>query len=275
MKIESRALENMGMKTITSSGNIQLKNIAKLMKSPTARKEQKAFVIEGKKMFEEARSLGLLIKSYVSESFFEEIRKEKAEYFGTLDYEVVADSLFKTISDTQTPQGILAVVKRREYEPEELFNGFVGSLLFLEDIRDPGNLGTILRTAEAAGAAGIILSKESVDVYNPKVVRSTMGSVFRMPVAYAGDFGKTLLSAKSCNVVLYAMDLSGEKDYDQEEYSGKCGIIIGNEARGITDATAALADRRIKIPMCGNVESLNAAVAASVILYELFRRKRC
>lgn len=255
---------------ITSNSNVQIKKLIKLQKSSKLRKEQNAFVIEGKKMFQEAKMLGIVEKVYVSETFY----KEKEKYLEDIEYEILTDNLLKEISDTMTPQGVLAIVRKSEYHLKDLFSMKKGAFLFLEDVRDPGNVGTMIRTAEGAGIKGIILSKESVDVYNPKVVRSTMGSLFRMPLVYVEDFQNVLIQAKDSGVRLFATDLQGKNNYDQEEYIGKCGIIIGNEANGISFGTKKNADIFVKIPMMGKVESLNASVAAALMMYEVYRQDR-
>lgn len=274
---------------ITSSNNGQIKNLIQLQKKGKARKEQDVFAIEGIKMYEEAPR-ERIVKVYVSESFYHDMKEPliqtktplssqdtgplQEESFGDIPFEVVKDSVFKEISDTMTPQGIMAIIKKQHYALDELLHNETANLVILEEVRDPGNLGTILRTSEGAGVTGIILSKSSVDIYNPKVIRSTMGSIYRMPHIYVENLNKTLQEAKALGIALYAAHLAGENDYDMEDYSSKCGILIGNEANGLSRETAQLASRYIKIPMEGKVESLNAAVAASILMYEIYRQRR-
>lgn len=254
---------------ITSTSNPQIKQIMALLKKSKERKEKKAFVIEGRKMFEEiAKQPERVLKAYVSESYAKE-QKEMA----AVPYETVADSVFEAMAETVTPQGILAVVRMPEYSLEEMVNR-AGTLVLLENLRDPGNLGTILRTAEAAGVSGVILSKESVDIYNPKVIRSTMGAVYRVPFLYAEDFYGLLKELSDQNVTLLAAHLKGVKTFDQADYSGKVGILIGNEANGLSKEAADLAKEKVRIPMAGEVESLNAAVAAALLMYEAFRKQK-
>lgn len=256
---------------ITSSNNIQIKNLIKLQKSSKERKKQKKFVVEGKKMCEEASSLELVEKLYISETIWNETKNGT---FQDIPYEVVSDPILKEVSDTMTPQGSMAIVHMPMHQKKAIFSVEKGSFLFLENVRDPGNLGTMIRTAEGAGITGVIISKESVDIYNPKVIRSTMGSIYRVPFVYVEDFEAILKEAKENGITLYATDLQGKKDYDQENYRTKCGIIIGNEANGITQETREITDFLIKIPMCGSVESLNAGVAAAIMMYEIYRQKR-
>ncbi|MCD8014417.1 MAG: RNA methyltransferase [Lachnospiraceae bacterium] len=147
-------------------------------------------------------------------------------------------------------------------------------IMALENLQDPGNLGTILRTAEGAGVTGILLGPGCADLYNPKVIRSTMGSIYRMPFYYTEDMRRDICALRGKGVRWYAAHLEGSVPYDEPVYREPCGFLIGNESRGLTEATAALADARIRIPMCGQVESLNASVAASILMYEANRQRR-
>ena len=257
---------------ITSTSNAQMKEISALLKKSKERKEKKAFVVEGRKMFEEICSdKSRLVKAYFSESYVAEMYPDGK--LPDIPCEVVADKVFEAVAETVTPQGVLAIVKMPEYSLDAMVED-AGTLVLLEDLRDPGNLGTIIRTAEAAGVSGIILSRESVDVYNPKVIRSTMGAVYRVPFLYVEDFIETLRELKGKNVRLLAAHLKGQKTFDYADYSGKVGILIGNEANGLTEETAELAEEKVLIPMAGSVESLNAAVAAALLMYEAYRQQK-
>lgn len=258
---------------ITSSSNSQIKNLIALQKKAKTRNMQMEFVIEGIKMFEETDSDNL-VKTYVTESFHQEKLKENPSYFDSFAYEIVADKVLCEAADTTTPQGVLAIVKQPSYSYQELITHKEANLLLLENVRDPGNMGTIIRTAEGAGITGIIISKESVDIFNPKVVRSTMGALYRMPFVYVEDFVGSIEEMKQQGIIIYASHLAAKNYYDEEVYSNKTGIIIGNEANGISKEASLAADRLIKIPMEGNVESLNAGVAASILMYEIYRQKR-
>lgn len=258
---------------ITSSANPQVKNLIQLQKKAKARDEQGIFVIEGLKMFEEAREAGLLQKGFVSNSFYQEKVSENPNFFDGMEYEIIGDSLFQNVSETKTPQGILGTVRKASYRLEDILKAPKACLLLLEDIRDPGNLGTMIRTAEGAGVTGIICSKSTVDIYNPKVIRSTMGSIFRMPFYQSEDFYGTLREIKKEKITIYAAHLSGIP-YDTEgSFRGKCAFLIGNEANGLSDLASELSDVRIRIPMAGKVESLNAAVAAAILMYEAYRQR--
>ena len=185
-------------------------------------------------------------------------------------YEEVSDDAFDSVAETVTPQGVLALVKMPEHTAAEL-SGSGKNLLLLETLQDPGNLGTILRTAEAAGIGGIILSADSVDAFSPKTVRATMGAVFRVPFVYVSDFAQTVLGLKENGYTVYAAHLQGSVPYDEPDYKGSCAVMIGNEGNGLSDEATALADVRIRIPMEGKAESLNAGVAAALMMYELRR----
>lgn len=258
---------------ITSTANSQMKHLVQMQKKTKIRKEEQAFVIEGTKMFEEALEGNFIKKAYFSETYWKE-KVEGSAYLNDIAYEIVSDSVLKEVSDTMTPQGVIAIVKMPQYHLEELIKREQVNLVVLENLRDPGNLGTIVRTAEGAGIDGVILSKESVDIYNPKVIRSTMGAIYRMPVIYVDSFAQCLNQLQENNVMLYAAHLLGKNDYDREIYFKKTAIIIGNESNGITEQTANQADCLVKIPMEGKLESLNAGIAAALLMYEVYRQKR-
>jgi rRNA methylases len=258
---------------ISSSSNSQIKNLVLLQKKAKAREEQGIFVVEGLKMFEEARQAGILQKAYVSESFYQEKSEALPDYFYDLNYEIVTDSVFDDACETKTPQGVLGTVKEAAYNLEDILNAPEACILLLEDVRDPGNLGTIIRTAEGAGITGVIFNRSTVDIYNPKVVRSTMGSIYRVPFYQAEDFYEVLEEMKRKEITLYAAHLQGIP-YDSEgSFRKKCAIMIGNEANGLSEKAASLADILIRIPMAGKVESLNAAVAAAILMYEASRQR--
>ena len=145
---------------------------------------------------------------------------------------------------------------------------------YLERLQDPGNLGTIIRAGEGAGLTGVIMSGDTADIYNPKVIRSTMGSIFRVPFVYVEDLGNTIEKVKATGIKVYAAHLQGEHSYDREDYTHSSAFLIGNEANGLTQDVARHATHYIQIPMLGQLESLNAAVASSILMYELARQRR-
>ena len=265
---------------ITSTSNQQMKDLAALLKKSKERKVNKVFVVEGTKMVAEAPK-NWLRKVYVSETYEKNSQNEAvlrvfSKDAATYGYvmETVSDSVFKSVSDTQTPQGIMAVVSMPEYSFEQLIDGDKTHLLILESIQDPGNLGTMIRTGEGAGITGVIMNKTTVDLFNPKTIRSTMGSIYRMPYYVTEDLSATLEALKEQGVALYAAHLKGEHSYDEEDYTKACGFLIGNEGNGLSDEIADQADTYIKIPMEGQVESLNAAISATLLMYEANRQRR-
>jgi len=145
--------------------------------------------------------------------------------------------------------------------------------LVLENLQDPGNLGTILRTGEGAGINGVIMSHDTVDIYNPKVTRSTMGSIFRVPFVYVDDLLEVAETMKQKNIITYAAHLNGT-DYTKEDYQKGTAFFIGNEGNGLTDKLTDKVQKKIKIPMCGKVESLNAAMASGLLVYEARRQRQ-
>ena len=197
-----------------------------------------------------------------------------SEMITWMNHEVVTEEQMKKLTDTVTPQGILCVVRQPSYTVEDIINHPGHRLLMiLEDIQDPGNLGTIFRTAEGAGASGIIMTKGCADLFNPKVVRSTMGSIYRVPFFVTDDIEQTISLVKNAQIEVFAAHLKGEHFYDEIEYKD-AAFLIGNEGRGLKDSTASLADTYIKIPMSGELESLNASMAAGILMYEHNRQIR-
>ncbi len=254
---------------ITSTSNSQVRELSALQKKARERSAGDVFVVEGFKMFREVPR-ERLVRAFASESFY----GEHEDLLGNMPgLTLLSDRVFQGVSDTKTPQGILCVVRQYHYGLQELL-GERPLLAILENIRDPGNLGTILRTAEGAGGTGVLLSAGCVDIYNPKVIRSTMGSIYRMPFYCSDSWREDLLALKGRGVTFYAAHLKGSSDYDGQDYTGPAAFLIGNESQGLTPETAALADTRIRIPMRGQVESLNAAAAASILLYEANRQRR-
>ncbi|MCU6762563.1 Putative TrmH family tRNA/rRNA methyltransferase [uncultured Roseburia sp.] len=254
---------------ITSTGNQQVKNLVQLKKKAKVRKEQNVFLAEGLKMFQEAPE-DRIRQVYVSESF----EREHGEALLNHRYEVLADFVFSYVSDTKTPQGVLCLVEQASWELKDLVEQPDPCLLVLENIQDPGNLGTMFRSAEGAGFSGVIMDGSTADIYNPKTIRSTMGSIYRVPFVTAKDLPAAVLELKELGVRVYAAHLKGTCCYDEPDYKKASAFLIGNEGNGLTDQLAELADEYVKIPMEGRLESLNAAVAASLFMYETNRQRR-
>ncbi|MCX7745652.1 MAG: 23S rRNA (guanosine(2251)-2'-O)-methyltransferase RlmB [Clostridia bacterium] len=263
------------MMVINSSQNTLIKEV-KSLKDKKNRDEKKEYFIEGIRFVEEALKEKADIKRILvcdavkAVKGGEEILRKVQE--AKLEVVYVSDKVFRELSDTKTPQGILAVIREKRYAANQILteNNF---LMILDSITDPGNMGTIIRTADAAGVSGIILSKGCVDVYNPKVLRSTMGSIFRIPVFSCEDLVETVEWLKSENIRVYAAHLDGRTSYFQLEMKKNIAVIIGNEANGISNEVALAANELVKIPMLGRAESLNASVAASLLMYEVVRQR--
>ena len=253
---------------ITSSSNSQVKNVINLLKKSGERKRRGLFVIEGIRMFTEIPK-ERIVKVYASESF----ACTNKEILKDFDYELVSDRVYEQMSDTKTPQGIMALVEMLSYTIDDIVRGETPVIAMLENIQDPGNLGTIIRSAEGAGATGIIMSSDTVDIYNPKTIRSTMGALFRMPFIYVDDMIETAGELRKRNIRLIAAHLKGKNNYYDENLAVPMALMIGNEGNGLTQKLTDEADMLVKIPMEGGLESLNAAVSTAVILYEAYRQR--
>ena len=259
---------------ITSESNAQIKEIIKLQKQAKARRKSHSFVVEGFKMLNEAASYDKLKKVYVSEYVMEREDERLKDIISRCPYEEVSDNVFKQMSDTVTPQGVIGIADMPEYSLDSILGDNRKTWLLLDDLRDPGNLGTIMRTAEGADMSGVILSRESVDLFNPKVVRSTMGAIFRMPYIYVDSLIDTIGRIKNMGYKIYGTAMEGSVVYDEPDYTKGAGFVIGNEANGVSDEVFAEVTDRIRIPMGGKLESLNAAVAAAIVMYEAARQRR-
>lgn len=263
------------MITITSSSNPTIKEIKSLYKR-RERWDNKLFIVEGIKMVEELIHNGYPMKYIVYSDKLFSLRggKELFDDIEHLDNVInVPDKLFESLSDVETPQGILAVVPFKNNSIEDILAGSKPFIILLDRVQDPGNLGTIIRTADAFGIDGIIALEGCVDVYNPKVVRATMGSIFRVPIYYYSDGIDIINKLKDKGARIYSTSLDGKKfiqDVDFKEFSV---LIIGNESKGVSETLEELSDNLIKIPMIGRAESLNAAVASSIIMYEALRQR--
>lgn len=261
---------------ITSLSNKSVKEVVQLSAKARERNKQDLFVVEGIKMFREAPA-DRIEKVYISNRVEKEIWGQYEARLSGMSYEIVSDEVFAKMSDTKTPQGILCLVRQYHYRIEELLarkNEKQLLFILLEDIQDPGNLGTIIRTGEGAGVDGIIMSSQTADLYNPKTIRSTMGSVYRVPFIYTQDLRETMRILQNQGVSIYAAHLGGGGYYDEYDYRRHTAFLIGNEGNGLKEETAGGADVCLRIPMEGEVESLNAAVASSVLMYEAYRQRR-
>ena len=258
---------------ISSFSNKKVKELSAFIKKSALRRKSGLYVVEGVRMAEEIPPEDR-VETYVSESFWN--REERGGCRELLKgCQVLSDPVFSQVSGTETPQGILVLVRQKNYTLEEILQKEgPNRLLILENLRDPGNMGTLFRSAEAAGATGMILGTGCVEVYNPKVVRSTMGALLRLPFVYCEDLEQVLALLCQAGIASYAACLEGEIEYDQADLSGDMALIIGNEAAGISPSLQRLAKARLNIPMEGGGESLNASVAGSVLLFEAARQRR-
>ena len=198
---------------IASTGNARVRAVAALAKKAKARREQGVFLVEGPKMFGEL-PVERRREVYVSENFLRQQGEKAEKLLAGCRYETVTDEVMRHMSDTQTPQGILAVVEQFSYQLSDVLknspDGKAPELVILETLQDPGNLGTILRAGEGAGVTGIILDRGSADIYSPKVIRSTMGSIYRVPFIYTDDLHQTIAEVKKQGIRLYAAHLKGK-----------------------------------------------------------------
>ena len=257
------------------------KFIKELMEKPSLRRESGLYVVDGPKMCVEI-PVELLEEVFVSEVLLSsaEQMERLSPLLSRKGYETVTEREMKQISDTVTPQGVLALVRQKR--PRGIGDilgsiekaGRTGLLILLEGVQDPGNAGTILRSAEAAGADAVICDRGCADVYSPKAVRSTMGAVFRLPVLRLEDIFPAVDRLKDTGYEILAAHLKAEEDYDRTDLTVPCCILIGNESRGLSDRLSDCATKLIRIPMEGRTESLNASVAASVIMFEAARQRR-
>ena len=252
--------------------NRLLTEIAKYQKQPAYRREAGVFVTEGPKMVWEAPPDK--VRTVVVTDRFRREKEGIEERFPAARILTVSEEELGRISDTKTPQGVLAVVERYSYGFDDVFCEKNGVYVLLDSVQDPGNVGTIFRSAEAAGAAGIFLNRSSAEVYGPKVVRSTMGAIFRLPFLIADSLEETVEELKKRSVKVFAAHLQGSVPYDEADYSGPTAFLVGNESKGLGEEITRRSDERVRIPMLGKTESLNVAMATTILLYEALRQRK-
>ena len=262
------------MQVISSKDNETIKNIRKL-KEKKYRDLENAFIVEGIKLVEEAIEENATIKQIVvcegcinDGTWNQEMRYKIAKY----ECIYVTEKVFNLLSDVKTPPGILAVIEKKSNSSKIDYSQDI--IVALDGIQDPGNLGTMVRTGEGAGISGVIMNQTTVDLFNPKTIRSTMGSIYRVPFYVASDLKETISDLKKQGIKVYAAHLKGTLSYDEPDYKEPTAFMIGNEGNGLSDEIADLADTYIKIPMEGKVESLNAAISATLLMYETNRQRR-
>lgn len=256
---------------ITSSKNPLVKELQALQKKKKERNKQQVFIVEGLRAVGEIPKTWKIHKYIVSESFAlqaEDMMKDKGAVIIS-----VTDQIFQAVSDTKTPQGVMAVVSQLDYKENDITSKDNGFLIIADQVQDPGNLGTLIRTAHASGVDGVFLSKGCVDLYNPKTIRATMGSIFHIPVLTDVDLRSLVQDLIHKKTEIYATALEGSKELYAYDYRKKTAIIIGNEANGISEETKAIVPNFIKIPMPGGAESLNASIAAGICMFEVVRQR--
>lgn len=261
------------MQVITSKDNEIVKNIKKL-KEKKYRDQTGQYIIEGIKLVKEAiEEKANIQKIVLCEDCENDGTIEKALMYEIAKYDCiyVSKKVFDSITDVNTPQGILAIIKRKALGEQEI-SYKEDLIVVLDGIQDPGNLGTILRTVDSVGLSQIVLSEKTADPYNPKVVRSTMGAIFRLNIIQSNNIIEDLKKIKKNRFKLLATSLENSESIYNIDLNRKA-IIIGNEANGVSKEVFDIVDEKTKIPMLGKTESLNAAVATGVILYEYVRRK--
>ena len=224
------------------------------------------YLIEGENLLEEAVKNGAAIKTVLM------CRDYRGSLFGTEDKAFcLSDKLFEQLSQTETTQGIMAIVEKPELSPDLFLNRGGGNFIVLDRLQDPGNIGTILRTADAAGYELAIVMKGTADVFSPKAVRAATGSLFRMPVVFMDSVDELMEFTRAAGMKLVATCFDTDRYYYDENLKGNIALIIGNEGSGISRELIECSDLKIKIPMHGNIESLNASVAAGILMYEAVR----
>jgi TrmH family RNA methyltransferase len=251
---------------IKSTQNQIFKN-ALNMKDKKFRDKNGIFFVEGKKQVEEIPKDWDIKQIFISEEY-------KNAICGFKNVTAFSERLFNKLATTKSPQKVMAVVRKKRYSVEEIIKN-QGLFIILENIQDPGNLGTIIRSADAFALKAVFVSRGSADIYSDKTLRSTMGSIFHLPVIGNIDVEDTLNLMKEEKITVFGASLNGRKYLNDIKFPAKCAFIIGNEAGGIKNETENLMDELVKIYMPGNSESLNAAVAASVIMYEISKNRLC
>lgn len=260
----------MELQYIQSKNNELLKQVRKL-KEKKHRDKNNMFIVEGIRFVEEAIKSFFQVKYiFVSEEIVENERVNNI--LNSLDLQVkvycVGNELLKTLCSTENPQGIIAIVENKELILEDK----QGFLIFVDKVQDPGNMGTIIRTAHAAGALGIILRKGTVDIFNEKTLRSTMGSIFHVPIIYNKDIDY-ISDLKNKGYKLISSYLQTDKSFYDLSLKGNIVLVVGNEGNGISNEIIEISDELVKLPMPGDAESLNVAVCAGIMMYEAVRQR--
>ncbi len=259
------------LKMITAKDNELIKDTAKLMSSAKHRREKDCFVAEGVRLCVDGVLSGAQITHFLytntaQKKYPEEFARVSAYAKKTVE---ISEALFKKLSDTTAPQGFLCIVKRLDKSIGSFTISNQGRYAALENIQDPQNLGTILRTAEALGTDGVILSSDCCDIYSPKVIRGSMGAVFRVPIMIAEQFTDFIRTVTKQGIPTFASTPHEADDLHTVDFSKGGIMLIGNEGNGLKQETIGACRQSVRINMKGRAESLNAAAAAAILLYAL------
>ncbi len=253
------------LEVIRSRTNKTIKEIKKLHERKY-RDQQKKFIVEGHRFVREAIESDFQIEYVIIN---ENVKEKFADLKIEEDYRlIVSEAVFKDLCDTKMPQGIIAIVKNQQVH----IDATGGFYVLLDKVQDPGNVGTIIRTANAAGVNGVILTKGTVDIYNEKTLRSTMGSIFKIPIIVDENL-KFVNELKDKGFKLICSSLDTDKNFYQVNLNEKVIIAVGNEGNGISDEIYNISDEKVKIPMPGSAESLNVGIAAGIMIFEVVRQK--
>jgi TrmH family RNA methyltransferase len=257
---------------ITSIQNPKVKEWSALL-TRKGRDEQGRYLLEGVHLVKEALAANVPLDAILYTIAKDVPEELPAERLGAVELIAVSDQVLAKCSETGTPQGVVAVARRTEpVSPESLWARPDALLVAVDGVQDPGNLGTIIRSADAVGATGVVLGKGTVDLYNPKTLRATMGSLFHLPVIGA-ELGDWLQRAAAGGVQVVGTSLAAERSCYELDLSKPTCFVVGNEARGVSPAVEALVTERVIIPMPGRAESLNVAMATTVLLFEAVRQR--
>jgi TrmH family RNA methyltransferase len=262
-------------KPITSKDNGAVKYLRSLS-DPKQRKKEQAFPIEGVKMVEEALRSGTGVKMVVAApSLVQHHGKSILKLAENHSAEIlwISDKLMDEVAETKTPQPVMAVVQMKEHSENELFAHGSKLIVICHQLQDPGNLGTIIRTAEAVGAAGVAITPNTVDPYNAKTVRASMGSILRVPVVRIADISTFIKKCRQEGFQTIAMALEGSKTHFELDLIKPTAVLVGQEGAGLPEDILNTVDHRVHIPMAETIDSLNVATSAAVFLYEVMRQR--
>lgn len=256
--------------TITSIHNSKVKSWMKL-KERKHRNREKLFIVEGIHLVQEALCSGIKVE-VVAYDIDAGIPDELVGYDQTTQWIAVTDIIIRNCSDTKTPQPVFAIVNKPTASIDSLLAVANSLVVVVDGVQDPGNLGTIIRTADAVGADGVIIGTSTVDLYHAKTIRSTMGSLFHLPII-EGDLSKLLPLAQASGIRLTSTSLQATHSCYRYDYRPATWLVVGNEGQGISPDVQALVHDKIVIPMRGQAESLNVAMATTILLYEAMRQR--